>query len=145
MTKFVIIAAARIVGVVSESALGLPQCKPDDEEKYRASTKNLRTLTAFWGFAHLGRNTPGGKEIWTVWAAKRDDFRFGPEDISCRFVQQYDGISNALHGFPSSVIAVEQQNLQRFLGVCERSGIETEVHVYNGELHITPPKKREVA
>ena len=145
-TKFSIIAVASMVGVVNEPASGLPQFEPDDAEKYRNSVKNLRTLPAFWGFAHLGLDAPGGQEIWTVRITKRDNFRFGPEDLSCRFIQHYGVIPDVLRGFPSSIITVEQENLHRFLGVCERSGIETEVHIYNGEVNITPPlEKRNAA
>ena len=133
--KFIVIAATRVVGTVTEQghgyatysrAVAIDGTLPGDED-FRGYH--------FMGFAHHDGAIPGE---WTIRISKRPGYRHS-EDISCCFI--WTPWTEVLNRLPDSIIIVQADHRDRFLHICAESKIATQVYEC-GEVNITPPNAK---
>ena len=148
MAQFLIVAAKRIVGVMS----GEPSLESYAYYDYRGSAKKPEVDAKdqdYCGYvAHTKAGLNTGSE-WTVRVSKRQPpaYQIGsssyqPETLSYRFFASGSGI---LKLFPPALLFIERKDLDAFVGVCRVHQVSYHVSYYADEVAVTPPSKDSVA
>jgi len=145
-TKYVIVAARRIVGILSqEGSLDHfasyeyrgPAMRPEMEAKY----------CDFCGFVTRTAMSPPADipKVWTVRLARRQppahalgSNEWRPEVLSYSF---FGSAASMLKFLPSSILFIDKVDLGAFQELCRSHGIGYHMHTYDGEVAINPPRK----